>query len=405
MTASPYATRPPGTAARLLASRVHGLRPSAPAAALAVLAAAAPLALAAPPAAETPPATMALRVQQAEIVDRRGFERPIRAATMWVPAGWQTEGEVLWTQRLGCGRPFQPRLLAREPGGVGAIALLPGGGWGANSLTGAVVAGCPAASIDSAEAYLRAWVQQHRPGAQWLSYRPRPERQRRAPPQHFPGGGVMQQYHDAGQVLIGYRHEGREVHESLAVVVSVVRSSMPMPGSPPMQVVQGESLGMLAWRVPAGEFDARRFDAVWQTLRPDPAWQARVQAGMNQMAQDDLATGRAIGQIQAEGSRTTLDEIARRGQGAAKTRQEIAALQIAGDRDRAATGERMHRDTVQALREVQPYRDATGATVELPGHYAHAWRLRDGSFLLTDSPQLDPGRDLGLPGERLQRAR
>ena len=42
--------------------------------------------------------------------------------------------------------------------------------------------------------------------------------------------------------------------------------------------------------------------------------------------------------------------------------------------------------------------------VELPNHYRHAWRMRDGTYVLTDSPNFDPQRDAGQAGEQLQRA-
>ena len=51
------------------------------------------------------------------------------------------------------------------------------------------------------------------------------------------------------------------------------------------------------------------------------------------------------------------------------------------------------------------FRGSDGRAVELPHHYPHAWKLKDGSFVLTDSASFDPQRDLGLAGERLQRAK
>jgi hypothetical protein len=58
----------------------------------------------------------------------------------------------------------------------------------------------------------------------------------------------------------------------------------------------------------------------------------------------------------------------------------------------------------RTLREVEHYRNPSGGTVELPNHYRPAWKLRDGSCVLTDSPAFDPGRDLGVAGEKLQLA-
>lgn len=346
----------------------------------------------------------ALRVQVAEIVDARGFERPMRAATMLVPAGWQTQGEVLWPGNVGCGRPYQPRLLAQAPDGRAAIALLPGEAWGASNLGVPPTSGCPVADIAGAEAYLKAWVQRHRPGAQWLDYRPRPDRSRPGPQQALPGGGAIRSWVETGQALIAYAHQGQPQRETLAVTISFMHSRFPMVGRAPMQAIQGESFGVLAWRAPAGELDFRQFDAVWQTLRSDPAWQARIDAGMQQMAQDNAATQARISQIQAETSRETLAHIARRGEIRAQTQVEIAQIRNNTWQSTQSSHDRMHRDNVRTLREVEHYRNPAGGTVELPNHYQHAWKLRDGSYVLTDSPAFDPGRDLGVAGEKLQLA-
>lgn len=88
----------------------------------------------------------------------------------------------------------------------------------------------------------------------------------------------------------------------------------------------------------------------------------------------------------------------------AQTRAEIADIHAGIQRDRSASQGRMHRDKVRTLREVEHYRDPSGGLVELPNHYQHAWKLRDGSYVLTDSPAFDPGRDLGVAGEKLQLA-
>ena len=42
-----------------------------------------------------------LRVQPVEIVDRQGFERPLRAYTMLLPAGWRHESQVAWQSTAG----------------------------------------------------------------------------------------------------------------------------------------------------------------------------------------------------------------------------------------------------------------------------------------------------------------
>lgn len=352
------------------------------------------------------PGAAPLRVQQAEFVDRQGFERPMRAFTLMLPVGFRYEGEVVWTLSAGgCQRPFSPQFQAKAADGGQAIALLPGDGWG-RSTFGALAQGCPVGDIASAEAYMRHWVQRHRRGARWIGWQPRPDLV--APPatMDMGGGAAMRNWHEAGRATVAYTHEGRPVQEILAVITHFATTTMPgLPGNPPMQSMSGESMGVLAWRAPEGQLDPKQFDAVWATLHSDPAWAARVQQGMNQMAQDNARTQTEISRINAETGRQTIAEMGRRGQMAAQTRAEIAGMQQQGFENRMASQDRQQTETIKAIRGVEHWQGGDGKVVALPNQYPHAWKLKDGSYLLTDSPSFDPGRDLGIEGQKMKQVR
>jgi len=344
----------------------------------------------------------ALRVQLAEIVDRQGFEKPLVAFTMMVPAGWQYEGAVDWKPGAQCTTAYQPRLRAQAPDGISAIELLHGEGWGANSF-GPQSGGCPHGTFRNAQEYLNTWMQRHRPGARWIDYRPRPDRSNAGMQQNMAGGGFFKSWFETGQALIGYSQNGREMRESLAVSITFSQSQIAAVGGRMMQSISGQSHGVLAWRAPEGQLDFRQFDAVWQTLRRGEAWNARITAAENQIAQDNARTQAQISQIQAQTSRDTLAEIAKRGQIRAQTRAEISDMQNRGYAARDASTDRMQRDNIKTIREVETYREPrSGGVVELPNHYRHAWQLKDGTYVLTDSQAFDPGRDLGIAGERLK---
>ena len=355
-------------------------------------------------AAANPLPAGALRVQRVDIIDRKGFDKPLVAATIMVPAGWQHQHSVDWTIGRRCGSPIGLRMSATAPDGSAAIELIPGLAW-ANTNFGGPMGDCPRAAYRDAREYLGAWVQQHRAGARWLDYRQRPDKARAAQEQTWQGG-LLRQWTDSGQALIGYTHNGREVREVLAARVSFTFTRMAGLQGTTMQTQQGQSLGVLGWRAPNGAIDFRQFDAVWDSIQSGAEWRARVDAGMNQMAAENAATQAKIGQIQAETSRQTLAEIAKRGQMAHQTRQEIADMQAGNYRARSESNDTMHRETVRTIREVNAYREPrTGGVVELSSHYRHAWQLKDGSYLLTDNPNFDPARDIGIAGEQLTRTR
>jgi hypothetical protein len=342
-----------------------------------------------------------LHVQRAEIVDRQGFEKPLVAATMMVPAGWRTQGDVAWNPGVRCGPAYALRLRAQAADGSAAIELLPGEMWAASDMGAGE---CPAGNWRDVREYLTGWVQRHRPGARWIDYRPRPDKSQ--PEQQFPmpGGGGMSTRVEGGQALIAYSQGGREVRETLVSIVSITRSQMAgfQPGSV-IRSLHGQAHGVLLWRAPEGKLDLRQFDAVWASWRRGSEWQARISQAEGQMARENAATQARISQIQAEGSRQTLAEIARRGELAAQSRAEVAAINQGTWQAGQASQDRRHTDSVRLVREVEAWRAPGGSTVELPAHYPHAWQLRDGTYLLTDNAQFDPGRDIGQPGVALTR--
>lgn len=348
--------------------------------------------------AQTPPGV--LHVQRAEVIDRQGFEKPMVAATMMVPAGWRTQGDVVWNVTVRCGPGHALRLRAQSADGTAAIELVPGEMWASGDMGPGE---CPLGNFRDVREYLNGWVQRHRPGARVIDYRPRPDKSR--PPQDFPmPAGGMRQRVEGGQVLIGYSAGGREMRETLVTIVSITESQM--AGLQPGQVIRslhGQSHGVLGWRAPEGKLDLRQFDAVWASWRRGPEWQARIDQAQGQMARENAATQARIGQIQAETSRQTLAETARRGELAAQSRAEIVAINQGTWQAGQASQERRHTENVRLIREVEAWRAPGGTTVELPGHYPHAWQLRDGSYLLTDNPNFDPGRDIGQPGVALTR--
>ena len=138
---------------------------------------------------------------------------------------------------------------------------------------------------------------------------------------------------------------------------------------------------------------------MWDTLRAAPEWQQRINAAESQMAQESNATQARISQIRADTSRENLAQMARRGEIRAQTQRDLADIRNNTWQARQDSNDRMHTHNVRVVREVQGWRDPrSGGVVELCNHYRHAWRLRDGSYVLTHNPSFDPARDLRVSG-------
>jgi hypothetical protein len=74
---------------------------------------------------------------------------------------------------------------------------------------------------------------------------------------------------------------------------------------------------------------------------------------------------------------------------------------------RASSDERRQREFGEVIKGVETYDDAQAPAgqVELSNLYDHAWRLNDGSYVLSNDPGFEPFRDLGLEGKRLDQSR
>jgi hypothetical protein len=367
-------------------------------AAMAALAAGAALAQ-----APTSPAAEPLRVHPLQIIDRQGFEKPYVAYTMFVPAGWRSEATVRWNVQAPCSRSYQPVFKAESADGQQVLELTPGEGWGRGSM-GPLAQGCPTWGIQSAEQYLQGWVQKHRAGARVLELRTRADKVQRPPPMQG-AGYESRRVLDVAQALIEWPGATPQ-RELLVTVVNFGHTRMAgMGGLPPIEAVSGEAAGVLAWRAPGAGPDARAFDALWSSFRQNPEWAGRIAAVQQQMAQENAQTQMQISQLQHQGAMDTLRQQAQRGENAHRARQEMAEMQSQGWRDRQQSSDRQQQANVQAIRGVTAWRDAGGATVELPDHYRHAWKLKDGSYVLTDDPNFDPARQLRVEGQALKPAR
>lgn len=356
------------------------------------------------PAQAAPGRTDALRVQRAEIIDARGFEKPMVAATLMVPAGWKHSGEVQWSIGRQCGKPYGLRLQASAPDGGDAIELALPEAWGVTNY-GSPLGDCPQAGFRNARDYLASWIGRHRKDARLVEYKPRPDKSQVLAQNQW-NGGSLRSWVDSGQALIAYRQGGREMHELMVANVAFSQTRLAGINGQVLESLQGHALGVLGWRSASGPVPQRHFDLMWATLKTAPEWQARINAAEQQMAAENAATQAQISRMQAESSRETLAHIKRRGEIRNEAMQETARMRNETWRAGQATQDRMHKDTVRTIREVQGYRDPrSGGVVELPQHYDHAWQLRDGSYVLTDDPNFDPRRDIGVAGEKLQRTR
>src|SRR5690606_1009482 len=238
-------------------------------------------------------------VQWVAIIDPNGFETPMPAHWVELPAGWQTQGGVLWDQAAPCGATPSLRWQAHSPDGSQRLSVHPAEAWTWDNTGLPPTRGrCPRVPITSARQYLDSWIQRHRPGARLLDYRDRPDLITTPPP---PDGAGTQWRKEAGEYLLAYVDQGVEVRESVAVVT--LFSHMSMPGVVPGEVRQfmtGFAMGATTLRAPAGRLPLDLLARFSASIQVDPQWQARMNRHNQVIARQGTEGMRRRGQIVAD---------------------------------------------------------------------------------------------------------
>jgi hypothetical protein len=363
---------------------------------------------AAKPHATLNPATLpdgAIALQRVTI-DDPGVIAPGPALTALVPVGWQTRGGIQPTQGL-CADPFAVAWTAASPDGRTTVEIFPTEVWHANNS--GVRSDCPPGAFANVRDYLAARAQRAVPGVRILSYRPRPDlakgaieltRQTQALAAQM--GLGMRAWADGGELLFAYDQNGVDMRGLMAATAVFYGSSLPNPmGGPPLQNISGQTLGTFGATAPNGQLNADLIDAVRRSVTPNAQWLERLFAIQDQRGQTAVqGTRERAAMIVAGGASATksnIEAFQQMTQTAVANSNDSIARQTAGGAgesfpgDRA--GDRMQRESIEAIRGVETYRDPVdGRHVQLDATYDHAWRVNNqDAYILTKDPNFNPG--------------
>ena len=337
----------------------------------------------------------AVRVKKADIVDPGGFEQPMTAATILVPFDWQTQGGVIWQQAMSeCG-PKSPHVswVATSPDGKRQFQLLPDEQWNGSSILppGVSQSGCPNLATTDMQEFVGFYVQRYRPGANFVNYRERTdiieEASRYLPPQQPMYGMETRQWVGAGEATIAYDADGVAFRELVGVIAVFTYTAMGDGMGGITEMINIATVPGYAYRTPASEFVAGHAERIRRTYKIHPAWQAKMNQHNATMAG-----------IAARGAADRSRIIAQHG-------EEMRQMQQDSWRRQNEASDRNSREFSEYIRDVETYDDPYhGGTVELDNSYEHAWQLGDGSYVLTNDPSFEPGKDLGVDGSRLGKA-
>jgi hypothetical protein len=340
-------------------------------------------------AASADPPRAVLRFEKAMIVDPTGFEAPMAAATLFLPAGWKAQGGVVWGNQFACTNGYNYDWKAQSPDGSETITVLPQTRWETNNYGGAATPGCQPAPFTTSRQYLEAFVQRWHPGARPLDFRQREDLMREAASynKNTPMPlGFARTWVESGELSFAYNDRGADMRGSAtaSVVFSLLRTQT--PGLPQMDALTGFALAGYGVTAPNGKLDLAFFEAIRRTMQANPQWSQRI-------ANHNGAIGRVA-----------LEEGRKRAAIIAQSNAEIAKIREDAWNASQESADRRAREFGEVIRGVETYNDANapGGTVQLSNLYNNAWRLNDGSYVLTNDASFQPFRDLGIDGQALE---
>lgn len=356
-----------------------------------------PIARVAPPQPSPGPATAS--VKRIEVVDT-GLGAPLTAFSVEVPATWMPYGGIQWNRDVPCITNQQ-----RVEWGAGsadrshAIELLPAFGW---QLTGwdQQTNPCPTVAIGSVRDFLGAVVGQRYRNATVVDYRDRPDLAAEvAAPEHSDPAQNARSFSEGGEMELAFQVDGREIRQTMAAVATFTEMSLPNLRPSRMGYVNA----VFIVRAPKDQFDAALGERVRKSIKADPQWAERTMAyskdyvdRQGSRQSNDIARwhNQRMAEIDARGA---ADRAAIR----SNTAREVADINSKGWQARQDSQDRMHRNNLDTIREVQRYQDPSGnRQVELSSHFNYGWKNSNGTYVANDDPNFDPG----VGGQRMQRA-
>jgi hypothetical protein len=200
----------------------------------------------------------------------------------------------------------------------------------------------------------------------------------------------MRTWVEAGEVLVEYQQQGRPMRGVVAATaaLSLMRTRGVSPGQT-MEAFTGFAFPGFVASGPAEQFSPQFAETIRQSFLANPAWQANI--------------SRHNGAI----ARVAAQEVAKQAKAISEYNDYVSLLRQQVSQTQAASDERRQRQFGEVIRGTQNYDDANaaGGRVELSNLYDHAWRLNDGSYVLSNDSSFEPYRDLGVEGQKLEQTR
>jgi hypothetical protein len=311
---------------------------------------------------------------------------------------------MLWGALGPCGPDISSDFRATSPDGMRSIRNLPLVGWNATRANFPMDPprdGCERASYGSVRELLEAVALRLHPGGRIVDYRPLPEMVKpfdemlASLPPMSDNTLQFRFWMEAGEVLVAYQANGRDMREAISTMVSLTYTRMDdlmNPGQVALETISGGPTILTLVSAPNGDLDLNLRKRVSSTVRYTPEWSEAVRKYQEEKHRLTMKTMDVARRAQAERHAERM-----------KTLKHAAQVQQGLYDNRQAANEVQTREFSEYVRGVETYHDPVyGGDVELDNTYKHAWRVKnDDTYILTDDDFFKP-YEYGLEATELK---
>ncbi len=330
-----------------------------------------------------------LHLQLVKIMDPTGFEKPLVAATTVLPAGWTTQGGVIWRLNMNeCNSGQSVEWTASSPDDKAFIQMLPTSTWEFNNQGMPGRQGCIRAAFRSADEYVSSFIAQM-PGGRVTEVERSPEIVQLLSQYPFStenqGDPYSRTWTDAATVSVEFNRNGERYVGAMVIwtMHNYTLSGHSYGFGPPLEMGYGTAYNMIFMVAPENEIAefAPAFMLYMKNYRIDPDWNARM-----------MKHNGIISAINIEGAK-------KRAEITSKSYSDLSDMSMESWRRRDEASDRMQRETSEWIREVETYdADTSSGQIELPSGYDRAFQMDDDTFVVTNDAFFDPwnGRELAV---------
>lgn len=329
----------------------------------------------------------AVTMRPVQIMDQYGpAGQPVIAYQTLVPADWNTQGGVKWSNADGQGGCFTGAQLmwgAGTPDEAYGIAFLDPISWGM-STNGPVGYMCLGLDLTDAEMAARAYFQALS-GTMQITIQ---DIQR--PPEIAPLTQSIGQAWRAGwpasanvwvDGVVIRAHVRTQTGENEAYVLFITKHAEAQYAGGAVYR-DGRTALILAALTPVGMLDQGHpgFAPIINNLRVNPQWQ----------------------QIERQWWINKLNQPRPNAGGGGSSDTSIGDMMFESWKKREGMKDAGHSKSVNGIWEVQPWQTPSGNTVMLNQNYTHAWQLQDGSIVQTNNSNFNPMQTFNQTGQQMQ---